>query len=210
LALGLKRVLKSGFYTVVVLLLVPLMKLLFRMRVGGKEMIERGCGYIAVSRHRSYWDILVLATALGWRHPIHFIARRGLLRNPFFRPFVKAYATIIDRDSFGKGDFRRMLNAIKRERLVGIFPEGTTQRRVEAKAGAIRFARMTGKAFLPINIRSVGPYPPRYPFRFPKLTVSIGRPFSAADLERAAPKASTRAEQLRIQSQHLMEQVDAA
>lgn len=205
----LKDLLKGGLYAFISFFFFLLAKILFRLRVKGKEIIDHDSHYIAVARHRSYWDIPLLTVALGWQNHIHFIARVGLLRNPLFNPLIKLYATTIDRDNFNKADFRRMLQAIKRERLIGIFPEGTTRRRVDPKSGAIHFARLTGKEFLPVNIRANGPYPPDYPFHYPQITISFGRPFTVSELESEAVEAANRAERYRLLSERLMERIDA-
>ena len=206
----LKALFKDGFYVLLCVFLTLIAKTLFRLRVTGRDMVEKGSGYIAIARHRSYWDIPFLAVALGWQNRVHFIARKGLLRNPIFNPLIKLYATAIDRERFSKTNLRHTLRALKQERLIGIFPEGTTQRRVDPKAGAIHFARLTGKELLPLNIQANGPYPPRYPFRFPQVTISIGRPFVIAELEDETVKADTRAEHYRLLSKRLMERVDAS
>jgi len=206
----LKGLFKDGFYALLCVILTLIAKVLFRLRVKGREMVEQRSSYIAIARHRSYWDIPFLATALGWRNRVHFIARKGLLRHPIFNPLIKLYATAIDRERFSKTDLRQTLKALKQERLIGIFPEGTTRRRVDPKAGAIHFARLTGKKLLPVNIQANGPYPPRYPFRFPQVTITIGRPFALSELDDGTAKADTRAEHYRQLSRQLMERVDTA
>ena len=200
---------RGGLYALIVILLQLLAKVLFRLRVTGRDMFDRRTGYIIVARHRSYWDVPLLVVAFGIRNRIQFIARKGLLKNPVFKPLIKLYGTAIDRDHFSRADFRRAVTAVRRERLVGIFPEGTTKGNVDAKAGAIHFARLSGKQILPVNIRANGLYPPRYPFGFPRVTVSIGRPVSIADLE-ADVRADSHAAQTRLMSNRLMELVDAA
>jgi len=203
--------LKNGIYSLVTWVCVAVLKLLFRFRVIGRENLKRDGTYIAVARHRSYWDIPLMVAAFGARNRIHFIARRGLMKgNPIARLAVRAYATIIDRERFSKVDFRRVLEACKRERLVGLFPEGTTKRRVDAKGGAIRFASLTNKLLLPVNIQPRGPYPPKYPFRYPKVTVSIGTAFSVGDLLASAGGEETRSDQVRRMSVRMMERVDTA
>lgn len=199
---------KGGLYALIVFLLHLLARVLFRLRVTGRNMLNRGTGYIIVARHRSYWDIPLLAVALGMRNRIHFIARKGLLKNPLFHLLIKLYATAIDRDHFSRADFRRLLDAVQRERLIGIFPEGTTKAGADAKAGAIHFARLSGKELVPVNIKAEGPYPPRYPFRFPRVTISIGRPVPVTALDDGT--GTGRVERERRMSQRLMELIDAA
>lgn len=202
----------SGFvYWLAVALLWALVKVLFRLRVHGRDMIRRSGGYIAVARHRSYWDAPILAVAVGWPNRIHFVARKGLGRRfPMIAPLLRLFATVIDRDRFRLADYRRLRTAVQRERLVGIFPEGTTRQQVDPKAGAVHFARISGKPLLPISIRPQGHYPPKYPVRFPQVTVTIGEPITVEELEIAASSsAASGAETERTLSARLMERVDA-
>jgi 1-acyl-sn-glycerol-3-phosphate acyltransferase len=207
----LKAGIKDGMYAILIFLLFLVTKPLFRLRVKGRANIDRNGTYIVVARHRSYWDIPVFAIALGGWNRVHFIARKGLMKgNLLAQVLVRTFATIIDRDNFSKSDFRKMRDAIERERLVGIFPEGTTRERVDAKAGAIHFASIVGKDLLPVNIRAEGPYPPRYPLGFPRLTVSIGEPFSVDDLSNGSAASVPRSERHQWLSDRLMERVDNA
>ena len=188
-----------------------MLKLFFRLRVLGRENVKRNRSYVIVARHRSYWDIPVMAVALGARNRIQFIARRGLMKgNPIFRLAIRAYSTAIDRDRFAKSDFRRMRETFMQERLIGLFPEGTTKEHVDAKTGAVRFAEMAKKEILPVNIKPDGPYPPEYPFRYPKVTVSIGQPFRVADLNGDETAGEERSERRRRMNERLMERVDTA
>jgi len=202
---------KEGFYRYCVSTLTAIASALFRFQVIGRENLKQDGSYVLVARHRSYWDIPLMAAAVGVEERVHFIARRGLMRGlPFLRIAVHAYSTVIDRENFSRDDFRRMLDAFKRERLIGLFPEGTTRQQADAKGGAIHFASLARKDFLPVNIRAEGPYPPRYPFRYPRITVSIGTPVSVAELERGLEHLESRAERYRDMSARLMQRVDTA
>jgi 1-acyl-sn-glycerol-3-phosphate acyltransferase len=174
---------KGIFYRYGAVLIYFFLKLLFRLRVEGRENIPEG-GCILVSRHRSYWDIPVLVGALGGHHRIHFVARKTLLEEHLIlRPFIAAFAICIDRENFRLEDYRNVVEAIKSGKIVGIFPEGTTKQSGEIHPGVVRFAERGGKDFLPVLIDSIGPYPPKYPFRYGRLTVRVGRPFGLRDLE---------------------------
>lgn len=202
---------KDCSYGLLAFLLYLVTKPLFRLRVKGRANIDRNGEYIVVARHRSYWDVPIFVIAVGGWNRVHFIARKGLMKgNVLLQGVIRTFTTIIDRENFSKSDFRKMLAAIKRERLVGIFPEGTTRKRVDAKAGAIHFASVAGKEILPVNIQAKGPYPPRYPFGFPRVSVSIGRPFSVDDLSDGIDAETPRAERYRLLSDRLMERVDNA
>lgn len=209
MARRLKDAFWNGFYIFVVVVSIALTKLIFRLRIKGRENVHRDEGYIIVARHRSYWDVFLLAAALGVRNRIHFIARKGLMRNnAILQRIIEAYSTVIDRESFGREDFRQMREAIREQRLIGIFPEGTTRRRAGAKVGAIHFANLSDKKILPVNICAAGPYPPKYPFGFPAITISIGEGFSAGSLDGDIAKDIPRATRNQILSDRLMERVD--
>jgi len=102
------------------------------------------------------------------------------------------------------------LQAMRKERLIGIFPEGTTKAKAGAKTGVIHFARLTRKPLLPVHLKVDGQYPPRYPFRFPRVTVSIGKAISLKDLEKEIPILPERSsERAFVLTKRLMEHIDA-
>jgi 1-acyl-sn-glycerol-3-phosphate acyltransferase len=190
---------------------VPLtlfLKIAFRFRVIGRENIPKEMGVLLIARHRSYWDIPLMISALGGRNRIHFIARNALLKNLFFHFFVKHYSVAIDRDNFTKEDFRKVIEGIRQNRIVAIFPEGTTLQSDQVRVGVIRFAEKTKHDFLPIRFECVGPYPPKYPFGFPKITAYIGRPFSLQELEERLTGEVSRKERYDHLAEVLMEQLD--
>ena len=75
--------------------------------------------------------------------------------------------------------------------------------------GAIRFARLTEKELLPVRIEARGPYPPRYPFHFPRVTVLIGKALSVLDLEAEIGPTEGRENRNLLLSKRLMERIDA-
>lgn len=190
-------------YAALVLLATPVVWVLFRLSVRGKP---RGRGLV-VAPHRSYWDIPILCVAFGPFRRIVFLARHGLLRNPAFAPFVWGFAVVIHREEFGTRDFRKTLRAAKRARWLGIFPEGTTRPGAQPKPGAIRLAELLDLPLIPVRLVPNGPYPPRPRWRFPKVEVRIGSPFTVAELAADLPPDLPKAERYRILSQRLMERL---
>ncbi len=200
--------LRDIVYAVLVLIASPVIYSLFRMRVRGRGNLKGGG--ILVARHRSYWDIPIVCVACGPFRRIHFIARRGLARNPIFAPFVLGFTTIIDRDRFGPDDFKKMVRAARSYPLLGIFPEGTTRPGARPRSGAVRLAEMFKKPLIPMNIVPQGPYPPRkFPPRFPKITVYIGKPFPVEELAAGLPSDLRKPERYRLMAERLMERIDA-
>ncbi len=199
--------LRDVIYGVLVLLLIPIVWPLFRMTVrGARHLRTRG---ILVARHRSYWDVPILCLACGPFRRINFLARDTLLRHPVFAPIVWGLATVIDREDFGRQDFRRALAAADQARFLGIFPEGTTRAGSTPKTGALRLAARFNRPLIPVNLLPHGPYPPRYPFRFPRVEVRIGAPVHLADLEQDLPEVSRRSERFRVLTERLMRRIDA-
>ncbi len=199
--------LRDVVYGLLVILITPLVWPLFRMTVrGARHLRTRG---ILVARHRSYWDIPILCLACGPFRRINFLARDTLLRHPLFAPVVWGLATVIDRETFGRQDFRRALAAADQARLLGIFPEGTTQPGSTPKSGALRIAARFDRPLVPVNLLPHGPYPPRYPFRFPRVEVRVGAPVRLADLEHEIPQETGRSERFRLLTERLMQRIDA-
>lgn len=203
---------KDAFYKFGAVVILLLSKVLFRLRVFGRENIPQSGNFIVVARHKSWWDIPLIVVALGTKYRIHFVARRTLNdEHPFLlRPLVNSYAIPIDREHFKKGDLQRVLSALGQGKIVGIFPEGTTKQEAQVRIGAVRFARRSGRDFLPVKIHASGPYPFRLlKFRWPKLHIFIGKPFGLRDLEFDLNGAEKRHERESKLSQLLMQRVDS-
>lgn len=200
---------KGLLYRFLALLVSIAVRPLFRLRVQGREHIPSYGGFLLVARHRSYWDIPLVAVALGARHRIHFVARKTLLEeNKFLAFFVRLFAITIDREHFQLEDLRKVLDAIKSGKIVGIFPEGTTQKPQRAHPGVVRFAEWTGSELIAVRFEAHGPYPPTYPFRWPQITAHISAPFSLRDLEFDLTGTESRHERYQKLADLLMERID--
>ncbi|MCS6937401.1 MAG: 1-acyl-sn-glycerol-3-phosphate acyltransferase [Candidatus Bipolaricaulota bacterium] len=202
--------LKGFFYWLLAPVLGVIVRALFRLRVRGWENLPPQRGFLLVARHRSYWDIPLLITALGRHHRIYFVARRTLLQeNPFLAFWVRHYAITIDREHFRPEDFRKVIQALQEQKIVGIFPEGTTRNPQRVHPGVVRFAERTQSEIVPVRLEARGPYPPKYPFRWPQITAHIGAPFSLRDLEFDLPDTiEDRHERYQKLADLLMERVD--
>lgn len=205
------RAVKQWFYGFAVLALTVLVKVLFRARFSGRENIPEQ-GAIVIARHSSYWDVPLTAVALQWHRRITFVARRTLQNElPLLKPLLRAYAISVDRERFHASDFKSIIRAIRENRLVAIFPEGTIRQTGHVYPGVIRFAELTGRQFLPVCFRARrGQYPPPSFLRIPALTVVVGRPFTLRDLEFDLRGDETGDERVQRLAQLLMQRTDAA
>ena len=186
------------------------MKLIFRLRVEGIDHVPTEGGALLVARHRSYWDIPLLIAAIGLRRHALFVARHSLMRNPILYPFIKHFTIPINRDNFGKSDFRKIASALDDGRFVAIFPEGTTRRSADVRLGVVRFAERAEVPFVPVRLLSDGPYPPDYPFGFGRVTARIGAPFDLAALGGDVEGLDERPKRQRddVRAQALMARID--
>jgi 1-acyl-sn-glycerol-3-phosphate acyltransferase len=140
---------------------------LWRVRIEGKERIDRRAAYVIVSNHQSLLDILVL-----YRLFVHF---KWVSKAENFRiPFVGWNMTLnryirIERGSV-KGNLGMMRNseaALREGSSVMIFPEGTrslTGAPGEFKAGAFELSFRSGRPVLPIAIQGTAAALPRRGF----------------------------------------------
>jgi len=201
---------KEWIYRLFTWLLVGITRLLFGLKIHGRAHIPSGHGFLLIARHCSYWDIPLLAVALGTGRRIHFVARRTLKRNPLLRPLIENFTIAIDRERFRLQDYRRISRALEADKIVGIFPEGTMKDTETIGSGVVRFAERSGRAILPIRIAARGPYPPHYPFGLPRLDIWIGQSFRLAELESELNRPLSRQERYARLSQALMQRIDRA
>ncbi len=177
------RIFKELFYKFCCIVLYGFFRLFLRLSIRGRQNIPQDRNFILIARHRSYWDVPLLAAAFGIKHRIYFVARETLIEENFIiGNLVKWFAILIDREKFRHSDLKIILKSLREGKILGIFPEGTTLTTDKIYRGVFLFAQRAKKELLPVNIASRGPYPPRSPFRLPKIIVQIGSPFWVKDL----------------------------
>lgn len=101
-----------------------LTKLLFDLKVHGRQHIPKRGGVLIVSNHQSYLDAVVLAAFL--KRPVNFVGQSGLFENPLGAWVLRRLNAFPLRQ--GKGDVGAMKEMIRRLRechLLNIYPEGT-------------------------------------------------------------------------------------
>jgi len=198
-------------YRILALILVVVTKILFRTRIEGRENIPAN-GAIVVARHKSFWDIPLVVAAVHWNRQVTFVARETLNEDhPILRPVLSGFSITVNRENFGLSDFRLVMKAIRANKLVSIFPEGTIHQTGKVFTGVVRFAEQSGKDFLPIRFKiRKGQYGPKYPFGFPALTLVVGRPFSVRDLAFDLNGQESKQERYLRLSELLMKRIDNA
>jgi len=161
-------------YTIIRLFFLIIVKMLYRVRVHGKENIPGRKPFIICSNHISWWDPVVIGTAFPGSYRIHFMAKRELFSNFIFSYLLhKACAFPLSRKDADYAAIRKAYQLLQDRQVLGLFPEGSRSKSGKLQKpynGAALIAVRSGVPVLPIAIE--GPYRP-----FKPLNVYIGPPF---------------------------------
>jgi len=195
------------FYRVVRAIVLSPFKLLFRVRVEGREHVPTSGVYIVAPSHRSILDIPF--TAFITRRRIRFMAKRELFSSRFGRwLFTKLGAIEVDRGSADRAALRASQAVLEDGELLSIFPEGTRGNGPvvgDLYDGVAYIALKLGVPVLPVGvggseeILASGRVLPR----IHKVVVVVGEPItpSKADGLRKRSESQALTEQLRVSLQ---------
>lgn len=164
-------------------------RLFFQMRVIHPErMIEQGPLILAVN-HTSFIDPPL--AGICSRRGVYYLARKTLLKWPFFGPLFPAMNVIpVERDGNDMSALREVIKKIREGNGVLLFPEGTRSKDGNlqpGRAGIGLVIAKTGAPVLPMRIFGAFeafPKNAKMP-HFSPVTVVIGEPlyFESIDLE---------------------------
>lgn len=181
---------RSGFYKVVYFLLNRLFRLIFRIKVVGRENEPKDGGFLICCNHISALDVILIAVALKKHQPC-FMGKKELFRIPLLSGLIRALGAYpVDRSGSDVGAVKNSIRLLKNGYCVALFPQGTRQpnknpRDTKVRNGAAMIAMHADATVLPMSIYREG-YSPRM---LRRTVVSIGKPipFSAFAYD---PKAS--------------------
>ena len=168
------------FYSIVRAIAWIILKIFWRMEIIGIENLPESGGLIIASNHVSYLDPAVLAASVNRK--IYFIAKKEIFKNTFISFILKnVNAFPVDRKNIDIIAFKKAINILREEKVLGIFPEGTRSSNgelQELKLGAIKIALKTGIPILPVGISGTHEIYPRgikFPILFKhKIIVKYG------------------------------------
>lgn len=169
-------------YLLTRLLLLPVLRLLFVMRVtGGEHVPETGPAVIAPN-HKSFWDAFFISAVT--RRRIFFMGKSDLFRGRRGRLFVALGGFPVRRGESDADAIETARAILARGDVLALFPEGTrvsdplvlgTPRR-----GAARIAIEAGAPIIPTAI--TGTERRRWPLPR-RVQVAFGEPVPVTDLE---------------------------
>ena len=169
-----------------------LARMIFSMRVIHPErMVESGPLLIAVN-HSSFFDPPL--AGICSRRGVYYLARKTLLKWPFFGPLFPAMNVIpVERDGNDMSALREVIKKVKEGNAVLLFPEGTRSLDGDlqpARAGIGLVIAKTGAPVLPRRIFGAYEAFPKNARRFQlsQISVVIGEPihFTAEEISNSS------------------------
>lgn len=152
-------------------------KIVYRVKIIGKENIPSEGAVIFCGNHRTYLDPPLIVSTAG-RH-MRFLAKEELSKNPLFAFLGVLFDGIyVKRDEKDLTAVKESLKTLKAGGCVGLFPEGTRngleKNNGELKNGASYLAIKTGAKVVPIGI--IGESKP-----FTKNAIIYGKPLDFSE-----------------------------
>ena len=170
-------------YWVLRVLLTPLLRFFYRVRVEGLEEVPRDGPAILASNHLSFCDSIFLPLVL--RRRVTFVAKAEYFEDPKTAWFFRAVGQIPIKREGGSASERALASArevLARGGLFGIYPEGTRSpdgRLHKGHTGVARLALQTGAPVLAVAMvgtREVQPIGRALPRPFMPVRVRFSRP----------------------------------
>jgi 1-acyl-sn-glycerol-3-phosphate acyltransferase len=177
-----ERGVSRALYALVWALVVPFMRVYFRLRISGAERIPREGPVIITPNHKSFWDSFFIGAAT--RRPVRYMAKSELFEKGAGRLLVALGAFPVRRGTADAEALETARTVLRQGGVLALFPEGTRVRDPdelgEPRSGAGRLALELGVSLLPAAISGtenlfLGPLPkPR------RVAVSFGEPIEVA------------------------------
>ena len=167
-------------------------KLLYRLKIYGKENIPKEGALIFCGNHRTYLDPQIIVATAG--RDMRFLSKEELAKNPFFSFLGKVFDVIyVKRDEKDISALKESLKTLKDGNCIGVFPEGTRngleKNDGHIKSGAAYMAIKTGAKIIPIGI--IGPAKP-----FSKNIIIYGKPLDFSEYKALGKGAEEQASEV--------------
>ena len=152
-------------------------KIVYRLKIEGKENIPQEGALLFCGNHRTYLDPPAIVVTAG-RH-MRFLAKEELRKNPLFAFLKVVYDGIyVKRDAKDITAMKEAMKTLKEGGCVGMFPEGTRngleKNDGKMKSGACYMALKTNAKIVPIGIQGEAK-----PFK--RTTLVYGKPIDFSE-----------------------------
>jgi 1-acyl-sn-glycerol-3-phosphate acyltransferase len=183
-----------SFYQFARAVVLSVFKVVFRVRVVGKDRVPSTGAYIVAPSHRSILDIPFAAFITP--RTVRFLAKDDLFRTPLGGRFFDALGAVkVERGTADRAALRALEDALAAGSPVAVFPEGTRHSGpdiAELFAGAAFLAIKLSVPIVPVGIggsEHILPKGKLFP-RVHRVAVSVGRPIMPPALEGRARRAA--------------------
>ena len=158
-------------------------KIVYRMKVIGKENIPKSGQVIICGNHKSFLDPPAIEVTCG--RYTRFLAKEELTRHKFLKLLGIVFdAILVKRDSKEVTAIKESLKTLKNGDCLALFPEGTRNglaKGEDVKDGAAFFAVRSGAPVIPCGVKGAekGNW---------KLTITYGKPLDFSKYKGAKDK----------------------
>jgi 1-acyl-sn-glycerol-3-phosphate acyltransferase len=180
-------------YTILERLLRPILMVVYRVRITGREHVPEAGPCVLAANHVSVMDGFFLGIAVT--RQVRFMAKAELHRVPIVKQILEgAGAFPVERGADAGRAVAAGVKLLEQGAVVGVFPEGTSlpDRKRGYKRGAARLALATGAPLIPVAL--VGTHltlePRTHRIRLPRVQIVIGEPLRV-ELQESTEEAAT-------------------
>ncbi len=158
-----------------------IVRLLFRIRVVGRENEPIEGGFLVCANHLSAADPIIITAAMD--HQICFMGKKELFKIPGLSWLMRSLGGFpVDRKGGDVGAVKHSIRLLEEGKCVGMFPQGTRHpneipRDTSVRNGAAMIAYHASATVLPVCIHRKG-YSPKM---FRRTTIVIGKPIPFAE-----------------------------
>lgn len=160
-------------------------KLLFRIRIRGKENIPAAGPFILATNHISYYDPPLSGSFI--KREVYFMAKQELFKNKLFGGIIKrTNALPIRRGTVDRAALEMCLGVLERGDALTIFPEGTrskTDKFLPAKPGIGMVATRARCPIVPAYIHGSNNLKACF-FGRDRMSITYGKPIPAEEVAR--------------------------
>ena len=181
------------FYRGVRVLLVTYLRVVYRIRIVGREHVPLTGAFVLAPSHRSMLDIPVVGVISKRR--VHFMGKSSLFRVPVLGAVFRALGGFpVERDGSDVGPVRESLRILRTGEPLVVYPEGTRQRGRQIaplQAGAAYLSGKVGVPIVPVGIAGVEEAFRSRAGRLPgfgRIVVVVGEPMHPATRDGSAVK----------------------
>ena len=179
-------------YWILLPIVWPLLHILWRIEVVGKENIPRGHAHVIASNHLSDLDpVYILEAVFSWKR-YTILAKQELFKNPLIGWFLSCMGAVpIDRGKGDMGTVNKVTDECKNGTPILIFPEGTRSKTGELltlKSGAFLIAGNADADRVPCRI--IYDTPDKRMHMFCRIRICFGTLIPAEEMKVEDPRRS--------------------